>query len=109
MKAISVKEPWAEMIASGKKVIETRTWATKYRGPLLIVASLKPKTENSGKAIAMTHLINCRPMNESDERWACCKVYPRAQARLLGETRRIPPFHVKGQLGVYDVECEDKI
>jgi len=42
MKALSVKQPWAGMIAAGLKTIETRTWATGYRGPILLVASKKP-------------------------------------------------------------------
>lgn len=42
MKAISVKQPWASLIARGSKTVEVRTWATKYRGPLLIVAGLQP-------------------------------------------------------------------
>jgi len=40
MKALSVKQPWANKIASGEKTIEVRTWYTHYRGPLLIVLSL---------------------------------------------------------------------
>lgn len=40
MKAISIKQPFAALIAAGVKRAETRTWATKYRGPLLIQASL---------------------------------------------------------------------
>ena len=41
MKALSVKEPWASLIRSGKKTIETRTWNTNYRGKLLICTSQK--------------------------------------------------------------------
>lgn len=42
MKALSVKQPFAALIAAGIKKYETRSWATKYRGPLLIHASLTP-------------------------------------------------------------------
>lgn len=42
MKALSVKQPWAGMIAQRIKPIETRVWATDYRGELLICASKKP-------------------------------------------------------------------
>jgi ASCH domain-containing protein len=38
MKAISIKPPWAWAIIHGGKDIENRTWATRYRGPLLIHA-----------------------------------------------------------------------
>lgn len=39
MKAISLWQPWASLIASGAKKIETRSWYTSYRGPLVIHAS----------------------------------------------------------------------
>lgn len=46
MKAISLWQPWASLIASGAKKIETRSWPTYYRGPLLIhAAKRKNKTE----------------------------------------------------------------
>lgn len=38
MKALTVCQPYAELIASGKKVVENRTWATNYRGLLAIHA-----------------------------------------------------------------------
>lgn len=37
--ALSVKQPWANLIATGRKTVEVRTRRTNYRGPLLIVAS----------------------------------------------------------------------
>lgn len=39
MKAISVKQPWATMIAHGFKDIENRTWMTRQRGTVLVHAS----------------------------------------------------------------------
>jgi hypothetical protein len=41
MKALSLKQPWAELILSGKKTIETRTWNTTFRGEFLIHASAR--------------------------------------------------------------------
>ncbi len=38
MKAITIKQPWATLIALGEKNFETRSWQTKYRGPLAIHA-----------------------------------------------------------------------
>lgn len=38
MKALTILQPWASLIACGAKKIETRSWATKYRGPLAIHA-----------------------------------------------------------------------
>lgn len=41
-KAISVKQPWAELICLGVKDIENRTWRTKFRGRVYIHAPAKP-------------------------------------------------------------------
>jgi hypothetical protein len=38
MKVITLKQPWATLIAKGYKQYEFRSWQTKYRGPLLIHA-----------------------------------------------------------------------
>jgi hypothetical protein len=38
MLCLTVCEPWATLIAQGRKKVENRTWATKHRGPLLIHA-----------------------------------------------------------------------
>lgn len=42
MKAITLWQPWASLVAIGAKKIETRGWPTKYRGPLAIHAGVKP-------------------------------------------------------------------
>lgn len=39
MKAISLWQPWASAIALGAKRVETRSWATNYRGPIAIHAA----------------------------------------------------------------------
>lgn len=41
MKAITVWQPWAGALAAGIKENETRSWATKYRGPLAIHSAMK--------------------------------------------------------------------
>lgn len=38
MKAITIKQPWASLIALGEKGFETRSWRTKYRGEIAIHA-----------------------------------------------------------------------
>jgi hypothetical protein len=39
MKALSLTQPWATLVAIGAKKLETRSWPTYYRGPLLIHAA----------------------------------------------------------------------
>lgn len=39
MKAITLTQPWATLVAVGAKRYETRSWPTSYRGPLAIHAA----------------------------------------------------------------------
>jgi hypothetical protein len=39
IRVISLRQPFAELVVSGRKKIETRTWNTKYRGEVYIHAS----------------------------------------------------------------------
>ncbi|MEK8215535.1 ASCH domain-containing protein [Paenibacillus sp. FSL L8-0463] len=45
MKAITIIQPWATLIAVGEKRFETRSWATKHRGPIAIHAGKKINKE----------------------------------------------------------------
>ena len=54
MKAITIKQPFASLIAAGLKEYEFRTWKTKYRGEILI---------HAGKGVdkkAMKRLYYCK-------------------------------------------------
>lgn len=39
MKALTLTQPWATLVAIGAKRVETRSWTTNYRGPLAIHAA----------------------------------------------------------------------
>jgi hypothetical protein len=52
MKCISLKQPYANLLVSGKKTIETRTWNTKFRGQFLVHAS-KTINEEACKRLKM--------------------------------------------------------
>lgn len=39
MKSLSLTQPWASAVALGMKTVETRSWATNYRGPIAIHAA----------------------------------------------------------------------
>ncbi|MEL4896325.1 ASCH domain-containing protein [Crocosphaera sp. Alani8] len=86
VKAISLHQPWASLIAMGIKHYETRSWSTNYRGQLVICSAKKNTkqqrldykslasildidfTQNSwdslplGKAIATCDLTDCIKM-----------------------------------------------
>lgn len=104
--AISVQQSgpgWASLIASGRKTMETRTWYTRYRGPLVICASAKPRVEGlpAGQALCVVMLSACRRMRPSDEQAACCDIYDGAYVWVFTRRWQIIPFGVKGKLGIF--------
>jgi hypothetical protein len=104
-RAISLKQPWANLVASGAKTIETRRWSTNYRGDLVICSSQSPKIELYGKALCIVELYDIKPMEAKHEKKACIKVYPKAKAWFLRNLRPIsPPIPVKGSLGIFDLK-----
>lgn len=67
MKALTLWQPWASLIALGHKKIETRCWKTKYRGELAIhsAANLPPKWLGASRhqpefRDAIADCFNCR-------------------------------------------------
>jgi hypothetical protein len=49
--ALSVKQPWAALLAAGVKAVEVRTWGTSRRGPVLIHAARQPDPRPDGWAL----------------------------------------------------------
>jgi hypothetical protein len=47
MKCLSLKQPYAELLVSGKKTIELRNWNTYFRGKFLVHASKNIDKERS--------------------------------------------------------------
>ena len=127
MKALSLKQPWANLIIYRRKIIETRKWNTNYRGDLLICSSksfdydsIEPLNNYmhkynvafplfmvpSAKAIGIVEIYDCKPMILEDEFQACCGVYPKAHSFFLRNIRPIKPFTVKGQLNIFNVDVK---
>ncbi len=74
MKAASIKQPWASLIAHGIKDIENRTWATKFRGTIYIHTSGKPSFNNltlnlSHDQIDQIVLNGSFPLDARDEKY----------------------------------------
>ena len=118
MKALSIKQPWADLIIYGYKLIETRTWKTDYRGELLICSSksvdreamdyfkdLFPKDHKflTGKALAVVTLKDCIKMIKEHEASALCDLYD-GYSCIIENIKPIEPFDIKGQLGLFEVD-----
>ncbi len=114
MRALSIWQPWATLIAHGLKRIETRSWETRYRGPLLIHAARKwtrelkslchrepfrtaltaigydsPDLMPFGAIVAVAELVDCRPTSKPPRAGVPCDLLdiPGA-AHLLDDARR---------------------
>lgn len=102
MKALSVRQPWASLIAEGRKTIELRSRRTRYRGPVLICAS-KHRQGCGPKGVALTvvELVDCRPATPEDRDAACCDPSPGEWAWVLSDARIIDPLPIRGALGLF--------
>ena len=59
MKAITIYQPYASLIATEHKIYETRTWPTKYRGPIAIHAGQYTTSIISPPLSVWRELENC--------------------------------------------------
>ena len=112
MKAISIKQPWVNMIMSGEKKFEYRSWRTDYRGDLLICSSASPKVDGmlSGYALCIVEITDVIKVDNSDYRSLGKPLPPRytetTYAWKIENARIIKPFPVKGKLNFYYVDDE---
>jgi len=123
VKCLSISQPFADLIVSGKKSIELRSWNTNYRGEFLIHAPLKIRIEDSkrlkinkkfvtGAIIGKVQLYDVKKYNsikeiKSDQKFhfASKKFQNKMFGFLLKNAKpfRIP-IPLKGQLGFFDVD-----
>jgi hypothetical protein len=99
MWAISVRQPWASLIATGAKTIETRTWQCPWRGDLLICA-----TKPDSCALCIVEIYDCRPMEPQHWPAAKCDPYPKAYGWWFRNVRPVEPVHIRGMLRRFHVE-----
>lgn len=104
LKALCLRQPWANLITTGRKTIETRKWSTTYRGDILICTSKTPAIEPHGKAVAIATLYHIEKMKVEHEKNAMTKIYDRAYSWFLKDIILIEPFPIKGQLSLFEVE-----
>lgn len=123
MKCLSVSQPFAQLIITGKKTIELRKWNTKFRGEFLIHAPLKIRNADckrlkideklvTGAIIGKADLYDVKKYNSIKEIKADQKFHfasKNFQDSTYGFLLRKPkqfriPIPWKGQLGFFDVE-----
>ncbi len=123
MKALSIRHPWVDLILAGSKTIEIRTWATRYRGPLLLHASgaygisereasarlrlPPPDPLTMGAIVGIAELVDCRPVRKQD--WKNAGLPPlagRLWAWVLAEPRPVGPVFHAGNRTLFDIDEE---
>ncbi len=95
IKALSFRQPWAELVLQGRKTLDLRTWSTRYRGPLAVYASqtvekehcfeygLDPGALTAGAVIGIVDLIDVVELDEA--------TYASRAAEHLGVRHFRPP------------------
>lgn len=132
MKALTIHQPWAELIAKGRKRVENRGWATSYRGPLAIHAGKQmsdwdrqchkftprwslPKNSNDlakGAIVAVAHLYSCVSLTdaknfEKPHPLAFVKNHEFTQGPfcwILVDVVRVDPIPCRGFQGLWKVD-----
>ncbi len=66
MKCLSVSQPFADLIISGKKTIELRKWNTSFRGEFLVHAPLKIRTEDCKRLKINKKLVTGRIIGKAE-------------------------------------------
>jgi ASC-1-like (ASCH) protein len=119
MKALSVKQPFAELIVSGKKRVELRKWNTKFRGVFLVHASKVPDKEAMegfgfselplGCVVGKAEIVNVKKYSDEEDLkrdkglhlanggWGLFGF-------VLENVRRVNEIPCKGKLGFWEVE-----
>ena len=123
MKCLSVSQPFADLIISGKKTIELRKWNTNFRGEFLIHAPIKIRVEDckrlkitkklvTGVIIGKAELYDVKKYNSSKEvkkdqkfHFASKNFHDKTFGFKIKNAKPLRiPIPWKGQLGFFDVE-----
>ncbi len=122
MKALSLKQPWAELILQGRKKIETRKWRTKFRGTFLIHASRQVDKKSmiefgfddlpTGCIVGRATIIDIKEYStkqdlDADVEQHLLRLEQFGKKRfgfLLQDVQRVTPKPMKGKLNFFEVE-----
>jgi predicted transcriptional regulator len=122
MKALSLKQPFAELILQGRKIIELRKWNTKFRGEFLIHSSKSPdlnamkrfgfKELPCGFILGKAELVNVKHYNSDKEHVAdrnkhlANSVWGEYGFILKNVERFKKPIPALGKLGFWEFNLE---
>lgn len=109
MKALTIRQPWADAIVHQTKRVENRTWKTNYRGLVLIHAGAAhdpqaaiygPRPDVRSAVLAIAEIDDCHYSEDGQ----CCGPWGEENVYHwhLCEVRPLPkPVCCKGRLGLW--------
>ncbi|MEK6879293.1 MAG: ASCH domain-containing protein [Nanoarchaeota archaeon] len=120
MKALSIKQPYVELILQGRKTIEIRKWNTNFRGKFLVHASKNPDEEamkkfsfhelDTGCIVGKAELIDVKQyknepefLKDKDKHLADFKFGN--HGFVLKNAERIKPIPCKGKLNFWNYKA----
>ena len=126
MKVLTLKQPWATLVAEGIKEYEFRTWKTNYRGKVLIHAGAGVEKKQldrlkdlnleypSKKIIAEVEIEDCLELNDElndkiihENNIAYGSKYRTGYAWKLKNIRKINiDKEINGKLGLWNIDLE---
>ena len=126
MKVLTLKQPWATLVAEGIKEYEFRSWKTNYRGKLLIHAGAGVDKEEMKrfqnldldfqlkKILAEVDLEDCLELNDelnkkivAEQNIAYGSKYRTSYAWKLTNVKKINiDREIKGQLGLWNIDIK---
>lgn len=126
MKALTVKQPWADAIVSWGKDVENRSRATKYRGqiyihagkawdkdapaPIFKITGLLPIASLcAGMVIGTVEIIDCHHADDCGDTAGFCSPWAMDHHYhwVLANPRPLAcPFPEKGKLGIWNLLAE---
>ena len=123
MKCLSVSQPFADLIISGKKTIELRKWNTNFRGEFLIHAPLKIRIEDckrlnmnkkfvTGAIVGKAELYDVKKYNSKKElkedqkfHFASKQHFDNKFGFMLKNAKALRvPIPFKGKLGLFEAD-----
>ena len=86
LKCLSVSQPFADLIISGKKIIELRNWNTNFRGEFLIHAPIKIRINDSSRLKIKKKLVTGAIVGKAE-------LYDVKKYDLIKEIKKDQKFH----------------
>ncbi|GAA4338629.1 hypothetical protein GCM10023149_48730 [Mucilaginibacter gynuensis] len=102
MKALSIKQPWAELIVAGIKDIENRSWRTNFRGRVYVHASQKYQAGYGSLTIFTNEQLQTFDSSLKNAMKDRCWL----TSAIIGEVDIIDC--VKGHQSIWAIEKDDK-